>query len=424
MQTDNQYTGKQLLILGGAVQCVKVVEAAKEMGVYTIVADQAENSPAKKLADQSIQLSVLDVDGLTEWINHNPVDGVLNYCIDYAQMTHQRLCERFGLACFGTFEQYRVLNEKRRFKEFCASCEVDTVPEYSIEDVKQGNVDYPILIKPSDSSGSRGISICNCEKDVKNAIDAAVCESKDRQMLIERYMGDCRDFSVTYLMAKGKAHLIRTGDRFLGDKKDGLDRQAICTMFPSSFSRTYVDKVHPKVKRMLEKLGIQNGPVFLQGFIDGETVRFYDPGIRFPGGEYDRIFQKATGIRIVQMMVAYALGGSLKECNERLASSYLLNGKRGISLCIDAGPGTIAEYDFDRVEEMDEVIFVARKAGVGSVIPRSGDVKQRIAEVVLLVDNDLETIRNKIREVQSKIVVRNPLGESLIVSEMNEELVT
>ena len=51
MQTDNQYTGKQLLILGGAVQCVKVVEAAKEMGVYTIVADQAENSPAKKLAD-------------------------------------------------------------------------------------------------------------------------------------------------------------------------------------------------------------------------------------------------------------------------------------------------------------------------------------------------------------------------------------
>lgn len=422
MQGNETYCGKRLLVLGGAVQCSKVVESAKEMGVYTVVADWSEQSPAKRIADQAIQMSVMDADGLIDWIAQNPVDGVLNYCVDYAQMSHQKICEHFGFPSFGTEEQYRVLNEKRLFKQFCIAHGVDVIPDYSLEEIEQGKAEFPVLVKPSDSSGSRGVQVCNTLEELHAAVSAAREESKDGKAIIEKYMGDKQDFIAAYLVTDGKVNLIRTGDRFLGRKEDGLDRQSACTICPSRFSDSFVEHVNPKVVRMLESLGMKNGPVFIQGFIDGDTVRFYDPGVRFPGGEFDRVFREATGIDMVKMVVGYALGGSLSDLDGRMDNSYLLNGKCAITLCIDSAPGEIAVYDLEKVKQIDGVVFVAEKAHVGSVIPKSGDVKQRIAEVVLLVQNALPVIVGKIKEVQSAIQVRDAKGNDMIVSAMDTNL--
>ena len=76
--------GKKLLILCGNVVHVKVVEAAKEMGVYTIVTDSLplSDAPAKALADEALFFNVLDVDNIVNWCKQNKVDGVLNFCND------------------------------------------------------------------------------------------------------------------------------------------------------------------------------------------------------------------------------------------------------------------------------------------------------------------------------------------------------
>lgn len=423
MRESSEYQGKRLLVLGGAVQCAKVVEAARKMGVYTIVADWSADSPAKRIADEAITISVMDTNGLIEWITSHPVDGVLNYCVDYAQMTHQKVCEHFGFPCYGTEEQYRILNEKRLFKKLCRDNGVDVIPDYTVEDISGGRVEYPVIVKPSDSSGSRGVKVCFTEGEAAVAISAAKEESKDGIALIEKYMGGKQDFIAAYVVTDGKVNLLRTGDRFLGAKENGLDRQGICTICPSRFTDRYLQTVNPKVVRMIENLGVKNGPIFIQGFIDGDTVRFYDPGIRFPGGEYDRVFCLATGIDIVSMMIGYSLGGQLTDCDGRLEKGYQLDGKCAVTLCIDSAPGEIRVFDLDAVEQIAGVVNVARKAKVGSVIPESGDVKQRIAEVVLLIENDSDLIKEKIREVQACIRVRGAAGENMIVSAMDVSLI-
>jgi len=419
-----RFAGKRLLILGGAVQCAKVVECASEMGIHTIVTDWAKDSPAKKTADEALDFSVMDADALIEWIEHNPVDGVLNYCIDYAQMAHQQICEHFAFPCFGTREQYRALNEKGRFKQLCRENGVDVIPDYTLEDVARGTVEYPVLVKPSDSSGSRGMTLCTCREEVAAAVAAAEKESKDGRAVIEKNMEGKQDFIVVYLFRNGRAHIVKTGDRYLGAKADGLERQAICTICPSRFSLEYVRQVSPRVVRMLTRLGIKNGPVFLQGFIDGDTVRFYDPGIRFPGGEYDRCLKKATGLDIVRMMICYALSGEIPEPETDIDSGYLLAGLSAVSLCIDAAPGEIGTYELDGAGRVEGMVQVAKKADVGSVIPPSGDVKQRVAEIILLAENNTETIKSRIREVQSLISVRNTRGENMLVSAMDPELLS
>lgn len=131
--------GKKLLILAGADVHCKVVKAAKELGVYTIVTDYLpiEESPAKQIADEVWQLNIMDVDLIVERCRAEKVDGVLAFCIDPAQIPYQRICEKLGVPCYGTREQFEIMTNKRKFKDFCKKVSVDCIPEYSLEDVEQ-----------------------------------------------------------------------------------------------------------------------------------------------------------------------------------------------------------------------------------------------------------------------------------------------
>ena len=392
---------------------MKVVSTAKKMGVYTIVTDISANKKVAEIADEVLPYSVTDIDALYEWCQSHPVDGVLNHCIDYSQHTHQVLCEKLGFPCFGTAEQYLTLTDKSAFKELCIFNGVDIIPEYNENAID--NIEFPVLVKPAESSGSRGLSICHSKNELNDVVENAREVSRNGKVIIEKYMGGKQDFTVTFLVIEGHPYLIRVGDRYLGKIEDGLDRQCICTISPSVNLSMYLEHAHNSVVNMLKTLGIQNGPVFLQGFIDGDKFRFYDPGIRFPGGEYDRLLLVATGIDVMKAVIGFALTGRML-LEKPIDEAYLLNGKTAVQLTITARAGTICEYSgFDEIERMSEVVYVARKAKVGTVIPASGDVKQRVVEIDFLVDNydEVKTISN---QIYSKLSILDEYGESMIVS--------
>ena len=147
--------GKRLLFLGGAVQCCKVVEAAKRLGVYTIVTDIKASRPMCEIADEILPYSVKDVEGIADWCSNNHVDGIMNLCIDAAQKVQEQLCRKFGFPCYGTAEQVFALTNKEEFKRTCSLYGIDTIPKYEEDDIAKGTIEYPVLVKPAESSGSR-----------------------------------------------------------------------------------------------------------------------------------------------------------------------------------------------------------------------------------------------------------------------------
>ncbi len=416
---------KKLLILGGAALHKKVVEAAKELGIYSIVTDNIPNSPAKQISDKSYDINVSDVDGIVEMCIAENVDAVISVCLDFCQPYYREICERLNLPCFGTKEQFDILTKKELFKQACLRCGVDIIPTYTEQDVynENENIQYPILVKPSQNRGSRGITVCTTNEQAQEAVKIAKKLSGDGRAIVEKYMGDADDFQITYLVVDGVPHVVRTADRYLGDNNLGMGRVAVALSSPSKHTALYYDNVHHRMIALIKHLGLENAPVFFQGFVDGDTIRFYDPGLRFPGGDYDRIFAEIMGLNLMKSLIECAFTGKMESVKNALnEKTALLDGKNIFTLHSTIKDGIIAyETPTEELVAIRGVKHVTYRHAVGEKVKMTYDVNQRIAEINILGQNLNDTI-NIINEVQNKLKVTDINGNNMIFCEYDANL--
>lgn len=408
--------GKKLLILAGSGVHNKVVRAAKELGIYTIVTDYLEDSPAKLIADEAWMLNITDVDAIVEKCKEEHVDGVMNFCIDPAQIPYQQICEKLGFPCIGTRESFAILTDKRRFKDYCVAHNVDVIPEYTEEDIINGNVEYPIFIKPTNSRGSRGQSVCYTKEEAFKGIEIAQNESKDGGFVCEKHMGGYQDIGSAFFVVDGEPYLVKFGDRHLGRKKDNFEKQVICTQLPSDSSDMFEEYVIDRVKDMIKSLGIKFGPVFLQGFVDGNTIRYYDPAQRMPGGDYDVILEKITGFSTVKSWIHFALTGDTTFAVGNPVDCYRLN--NGVALLFTVAVRTGIMYKvtgMDEILKLPYVVYARQIIEEGAFIPASGDIAQRVAAIGIYIE-DRNTIADCIAEIYRTYQVLDGNGESMVIS--------
>lgn len=425
MKMNKSYQGKKLLILGGVYLHKKVVEAANEMGIYTIVTDNIPDSPAKKIASKSYDINISDVDGIVDMCKKEKVDAVLSVCIDFCQVYYQEICEKLGLPCYGTYEQFQIFTNKELFKNVCIENGVDIIPTYSEEDIlnKDENDIYPVLVKPAHNRGSRGQSVCNSREETAEAIKLAKSLSDDGHAIIEKYMGGKEDFQVTYLVVDGKPVVVRTADRYLGPAEEKMDRVAIALSSPSSNTGLYMEKVHKNVCRMLDAVGIKNAPVFMQGFVDGDTIRFYDPGLRFPGGDYDRVFSDVMGVNLMKLLVELAFSGKIEDTAGLLDDeTVLLKNHTIFTLHSTIRAGKIARITpVEDLLAVKGVSYVSFRHEIGETIAFTGDVNQRIAEFNICGETP-QDIRNTLNDVKNAFVVLDQDGRDMVFCKFDTDL--
>ena len=423
-------SGKKLLIIGGAFQHCKVVEAAKELGVITYVTDYLplEKAPAKQIADKYYMHNITDIDDIVDMCRKEHIDGVISTSLDACQKPYQRVCEELGVPCFGTKEQFDILTDKKLFKMHCRKSGVDVIPEYSEEDfltpdVCLEKVSFPILVKPGESRGSRGQSICYTYEETLKAISFARAESSNDSVVIEKYMGQANDFSMTILMINGRAYPIRTVDRYLGSYEDKLDKLAVGSASPSVFTEIYMKNVHDKVEKLYRDIGLVNAPVFMQGFVDGDTVRFYDPGLRLPGGEYERMFNAACGKNPLYPLIEFALTGRASEdaCGFD-KNDVWLQGKVVGQFLPALRPGRISRIKgMDEVKALTEVLAVFERYGVGDVIEPTHNVNQRFCEIDL-VCRDNADMKKTVEKIYSVLKIYDENGNDMVVSKFDTDV--
>jgi len=406
--------GKKLLILGGASVHIKVVEAAKRMGLYTIVTDYLADSPAKQIADKHYMFNIYDVDEIVQMCREEGVDGVISTHLDPCQRPYQQICEKLGLPCFGDSQQVFRMTDKHAFKKMCIENGVDVIEEYTETDILTDRVPYPIFIKPVDSRGSRGQSVCYDKDAALQAVEFAKQESANGDILIEKYMAGAEEVQITYFFINGEAYLVRTVDSYRGPERLQLEKVVICALSPSKHTDEYMLGAHKNVVAMLKKLGIRNGPAFMQGFYDQGKFRFFDPGLRFPGVDYEQIFRKVFGIDLVELAIEFAVTGQI--CLKRFPENSMnLNNNRAAVLFPVITEGTIESISgVDLLIKDERVISYLHRHMEGDTLSWSADVNQRLSEIDILCQDDASLMQT-IAWIWDTLDIRSTDGRQMLL---------
>ena len=405
---------KKILVLGSASVHVKLIKAAQEMGIYTITTDNVpyEDSPGKKIADEYWNLNIYDVKEIVKKAKKEHIDGVICGWLDPCQRPYFQICHELGLPCYGDDKQFFKMTDKHAFKKMCEENNVDIIDEFTEADIKGNKVEFPVFVKPVDSRGSRGQAVCYTMKELLSAIEVAKEESSNGDVLIEKYIKGSQEFHVTYFFVDGEPYLLRTSDNYCGSEEMHMEKVVSCAVMPSRYTSQYIEKAHPNVVKMFKNLGIKNGPIFMQGFEDNGVFRFFDPGLRFPGVDYELVFKKVFNVDLMKAMIQIALTGKTDVVIPKDAA--FIKGGRASVLYLTIRACTISHLDGEKeVNKNKHVISYLPRCKEGEKIDWAYNVNQRLGEVDLLCANTVELI-NTINFVNSTLIATDEKGEDAI----------
>ena len=274
-------TGKKLLVLGGVAMICEMVEDARKRGAYVIVADYYENSPAKKVADEAWLISTNDTETLAEKCLAAGVDGVMSAFDDYNIICSQKLSERIGTPFYATGGQLDATMDKVNFKQLCRDNNVPSILEFELDKELSheclNKIKYPVIIKPVDSSGARGITICSNEAELIAAYEDAMKMSKKGNVILEKYLiGD--EIGVNYILQDGNIYCSVLHDRYMQDGDGKHVRLPVAYVYPSKYTKQYMETENQLVIDMFHSIGMKNGTLVLQGVVEEGTCHFYEMG--------------------------------------------------------------------------------------------------------------------------------------------------
>ena len=407
--------GKRLLILGGMRFSCEIVKTAWCMGVYTLVADynNINDSPAKQIADEAVDLSVTDVEAVVSFIKSNAIDGVFVGFNDMLLPFYAEICEKSGLPCYGTREQFELLISKDKYKALCRQFSVPTIPEYDIDDDR---IIYPVLVKPVDSSGSRGISICHNREELMDAVEVGKRASKSGNVLIERYM-DGKEVTVFWTFQNGNYYLSALANRHVKHNQgNDVIPLPVGYTFPSVFLHKYQQEVEENCKRMFNHLSIKNGMMFMQCKVENGTCYVYDIGFRPTGSLEYKILKRVCGYDPLEMMIRYSLTGVMG--NEDIAAKVnpqFVSPAFNVS-CLCA-PGTIKDIvGVEEVKEFPEVedVVIGHVPGETITEQMRGLLAQITVRVLGSVSN-LEELLPIMQKINNTIQIVGDNGDNLLL---------
>ena len=181
------------MLLGGIRYLLPAIEAAHRRGCYVITVDYLPNNIAHKYSDEFHNVSILDKDKVLQLAMSLKIDGILSYAVDPGVVTAAYVAERMNLPFSCSYESACILQDKAKFRNFLKEngFNVPNAKGYSnvedaLRDVKLFN--WPVIVKPVDSAGSKGVTRVDKLDDLKEAIVYALEKSHNGHFIIEDFL--------------------------------------------------------------------------------------------------------------------------------------------------------------------------------------------------------------------------------------------
>lgn len=385
--------GKTLLVMDRTSLAACAVIRAKEMGIRTVVANfyKTEDSPSKQVADIAIDIDISDIDAMVNLIREYNVEGIFVGWTDSHLPFYAEICEKAGLPCCGTVEQFDIVsNDKRRFKEACLEYGVPTPDVYNIDiDFKREDLDkikYPVMVKPADGSGGRGIMKCNNEEELISHYKELYESSASKKIVCERYMQSENEIFIHYTVQDGYPSLSSSFLKYKVTVEKSKAASCLFHMFSPKFLEDYKRDIEPRVIGMIQGLGIKYGNIMFQGFEEGGKLYFHESGLRMGGEQFYVFSEKLNGISSLELMIEFALTGKMTLYDVKTQDNFKFS-KYCCNYYVPLKPGKICKIEgVDEVNAMPQVLQNRQFKEIGDVISSTSSLDRVIFRLHVMDD--------------------------------------
>lgn len=307
---------KKILLLGGSAQQLVAINAAKDLGYNTILCDYLLDNPGQYLADKYYNVSTTDIEAVYNIAKTEQVDGILAYASDPAALPAAVVAERLGLPT-NPAKSVEILGLKYPWRKFLHdngfACPkfLTFSPTNSVGTLKEAvkSFNFPIVVKPTDSSGSKGVSLLNNCDEIEKAISWANEYSRNKILIVEEFI------------KRGFPYVIG-GDIFVWDGKIVLYGEMECLRNmqrtplipigkkrPTSLNKKQRNVIYSELQRVITALGIRFGEMNIEILLDkDDNVHFLELGPRAGGNMIPIQLSDAFGADLVKANVQAAMG--------------------------------------------------------------------------------------------------------------------
>lgn len=421
--------GKKLLVMDRTALAACAVKRAKELGIRTVVANfyPEAQSPSKQIADEKVDIDISDIDAMVALIRERGVDGIFVGWTDSHLPFYAQICERAGLPCCGNLEQFDILsNDKRRFKEVCRQYGVPTPTQYFVtpafeRDVMDG-IEYPVMVKPADGSGSRGIRRCDCEKELRAHFMKLYEASASKKIVVEKYIESPHEIFIHYTVQDGEPSLSCAFTKYKTKAETQSAASCVFHFFAPDFMESYQATAEPAVLRMIRGLGIRYGNVMFQGFEEGGRFYFHEGGLRM-GGEQFYLFTKPLyGISSLDLMIEFALTGRMDSVKVAEKDNWRYP-KYCCNYYVPLRPGRIARVEGkEEVDSFPEVLQDVQFKFVGDEIAATSSL-DRVIFRIHVMDDTKEHFAATLEKISRTLRILDGNGEDMQLEPLEYESV-
>ena len=325
---------KKIMMLGGNLVQKTAILAAKAEGYHVISVDYLPDNPGHKFSDEYYNISTIDKEAILKLAKELSIDGIVSYASDVSAPTAAYVAQALHLPT-NPYDSVMIMTHKDLFRNFLKENGFPMPEGSSFTDKDEAfeffkKIPKPVMVKPIDSSGSKGVNKVNTESEFLSAWDEAIGYSISKQIIVEQYLS-----RVGYQI-DGDAFVIDGKIAFWGicDQHHDLS----CSMyapdghsFPSIQAMEYQKNAYEQIQKLLTLLNMHMGAYNIEYIVNSDNqVYLLEVGPRNGGNKISDAICAASEIDLARATVRQAVGDDVSELlskkpKDGFAASYIIH---------------------------------------------------------------------------------------------------
>jgi len=313
---------KKLMLLGGSQYLLPVIKEAHELGLYVITCDYLPDNIAHKYADEYKNVSIIDKEAVLQAAQELEIDGIMSFACDPGVVTAAYVAEKMGLNFAGSYEAVSVLQNKGRFRAFLRDNGFNVPWAKSYHDKKEAmedavNYTWPMIVKPTDSAGSKGVSRVDSMDELSAAIDFALDFSHGAEFIVEQFIQQLGSSSDSDSFSVDGRLCFCSFDEQLFDRDAENPYTPAAYIWPSTMPAEIQAELRAELQRLMELLKLKTSVYNIETRMgtDGKAY-IMEVSPRGGGNRLSEVLEMASGTKLISNAVRAAVGMELDEMSD------------------------------------------------------------------------------------------------------------